>query len=135
MLQLTSQMRILVAIEPVDFRNGIDGLIRLCKEVLGQDPFQGTVFAFRNRRGTAVKVLLYDGQGFWLAHKRLSEGRFRWWPAASSTRLSSSKSAERPVSADQHAKALAAHQLQVLLCAGDPENTKAAPSWRPVVPA
>ncbi len=115
MLQLASQMRILVAIEPVDFRNGIDGLVRLCKEVLGQDPFQGTVFAFRNRRGTAVKVLLYDGQGFWLAHKRLSEGRFRWWP----------------VSADQHAKALAAHQLQVLLCAGDPENTKAAPCCAP----
>ncbi len=119
MLQLASQMRILVAIEPVDFRNGIDGLVRLCKEVLGQDPFQGTVFAFRNRRGTAVKVLLYDGQGFWLCHKRLSEGRFRWWPAGG----------------DQHAKALAAHQLQVLLCAGDPENTKAAPCWRPVVPA
>ena len=81
MLQLTPQMRILVAIEPVDFRNGIDGLVRLCKEALGQDPFQGIVFAFRNRRGTAVKVLMYDGQGYWLCHKRLSEGRFRWWPA------------------------------------------------------
>jgi transposase len=119
MLQLTSQMRILVAIEPVDFRNGIDGLVRLCKETLRQDPFQGIVFAFRNRRGTAVKVLMYDGQGFWLAHKRLSTGRFCWWPSG----------------ADQHAKALAAHQLQVLLCAGDPENTKAAPCWRPVEPA
>lgn len=119
MLQLTAQMRILVAIEPVDFRNGIDGLVRLCKEALGQDPFQGSVFAFRNRRGTAVKVLMYDGQGYWLAHKRLSEGRFRWWPAGR----------------DQRAKALAAHQLQVLLCAGDPEGTKAAPSWRPVASA
>lgn len=116
MLQLTPQMRILVAIEPVDFRNGIDGLVRLCKEALGQDPFQGIVFAFRNRRGTAVKVLMYDGQGYWLCHKRLSEGRFRWWPAG----------------ADQRAKALAAYQLQVLLCAGDPEGTKAAPNWRPV---
>lgn len=71
MLQLTPQMRILVAVEPVDFRNGIDGLVRLCKEALGRDPFQGSVFAFRNRRGTAVKVLMYDGQGFWLAHKKL----------------------------------------------------------------
>lgn len=118
MLQLTSQMRILVAIEPVDFRNGIDGLVRLCKE-LGQDPFQGSVFAFRNRRGTAVKVLLYDGQGYWLCHKRLSEGKFRWWPSGG----------------DQRAKALAAHQLQVLLCAGDPEGTKAAPNWRPLASA
>jgi transposase len=125
MLQLTAQMRIFVAIEPVDFRKGIDGLVRLCKETLRQDPFQGIVFAFRNRRGTAVKVLMYDGQGFWLCHKRLSEGRFQWWPAASS--------AERPSGADQRTKALAAHQLQVLLCAGDPESTKAAPNWRPVV--
>jgi len=115
MLQVTSHMRILVAIEPVDFRNGIDGLVRLCKEVLRQDPFRGGVFAFRNRRSTAVKVLVYDGQGFWLCHKRLSEGRFRWWPMASG-----------------QAKALAAHQLHVLLSAGDPEATKAAPDWRPV---
>ncbi len=64
MLQLTPQMRILVAVEPVDFRNGIDGLVRLCKEALGRDPFQGSVFAFRNRRGTAVKVLYCDGQVF-----------------------------------------------------------------------
>ena len=71
MLQLTPQMRILVAVEPVDFRNGIDGLVRLCKEALGRDPFQGSVFAFRNGRGTAVKVLMYDGQGFWLCHKKL----------------------------------------------------------------
>jgi transposase len=117
MLQLTPQMRILVAIKPVDFRNGIDGLARLCKEALGQDPFQGSVFVFRNRRGTAVKVLTYDGQGFWLCQKRLSESRFRWWPSGT----------------DQRAKALAAHQLQVLLCAGDPEGTKAAPNWRPVL--
>ena len=119
MLQLTAQMRILVAVDPVDFRNGIDGLARLCKEALGQDPFQGVVFAFRNRRGTAVKVLTYDGQGFWLCQKRLSQGQFRWWPAGT----------------DQQVKALAAHQLHVLLCAGDPESTKAAPSWRPLVPA
>jgi len=118
MLQITPQMRILVAVEPVDFRNGIDGLVRLCKEALGQDPFRGGVFAFRNRRATALKVLVYDGQGFWLCHKRLSEGKFRWWPTSGTER----------------AKALAAHQLQVLLCAGDPEGIKAAPDWRPVLP-
>lgn len=71
MLQLTPQMRILVAVEPVDFRNGIDGLVRLCKEALGRDPFQGSVFAFRNRRGTAVKVLYWDGSGLCLFAKKL----------------------------------------------------------------
>ncbi|MEQ9586896.1 MAG: IS66 family insertion sequence element accessory protein TnpB [Parvibaculaceae bacterium] len=69
MLQITPQMKILVAVEPADFRKGIDGLVRLCKDALGQDAFTGTVFVFRNRRGTAIKVLVYDGQGFWLCHK------------------------------------------------------------------
>ena len=105
MIQITPQMRILVAVEPADFRRGIDGLARLCKEVLQQDPFSGWVFVFRNRRSTAVKVLVYDGQGFWLCHKRLSSGRFQWWP----TRTCGNEAAQT----------LAAHQLQVLLSAGN----------------
>ena len=116
MLQVAPQMKILVAIEPADFRKGIDGLARLCKDLLAEDPFAGTVFAFRNRRATAVKVLVYDGQGFWLCHKRLSEGRFTWWPNHAS----------------DSSKQLAAHQLQVLLCAGNPDRTGAAPQWRSV---
>ena len=63
MLQITPQMRLLVAIEPVDFRKGIDGLVAVCKHSPGEDPLRGAVFAFRNRRATAVKVLAYDGQG------------------------------------------------------------------------
>jgi len=120
MIQITPQMRILVALEPVDFRRGIDGLAHLCKQQLQQDPFSGCVFVFRNRRATAVKVLVYDGQGFWLCHKRLSSDRFRWWPSA----------ADASVAAQQ----LAAHQLQVLLSAGNPAGTQAAPDWRPVSP-
>jgi transposase len=60
MIQLTPHMRILVAVEPADFRKGIDGLARVCKEQLRHDPFKGVVFVFRNRRATAVKVLVYD---------------------------------------------------------------------------
>lgn len=119
MLALTPQMKILVAVAPADFRKGIDGLVRLCKDELGQDPFAGTVFCFRNRRGTAIKVLVYDGQGFWLCHKRLSEGRFEWWPK----------------STDAATRRLAAHQLAVLFSAGNPERTGAAPDWRPVTPS
>ena len=83
MIQLTPQMRLLVAVMPVDFRRGIDGLVRVCRETLATDPFSGTVFVFRNRRGTAIKLLAYDGQGFWLCQKRLSVGRFRYWPSSS----------------------------------------------------
>ena len=81
MIQIAPQMRLLVAVEPADFRRGIDGLVRVCREALGADPFSGAVFVFRNRRATAIKLLTYDGQGFWLCHKRLSQARFPWWPS------------------------------------------------------
>jgi hypothetical protein len=121
MIQITPQMRIPVAVEPVDFRKGIDGLVRLCRDTLRRDPFSGCVFVFRNRRATAIKVLVYDGQGYWLCQKRLSEGRFRWWPSA--------------VPGNDTGRNLAAHQLQVLLSAGNPERTQAAPDWQRVSPA
>src|SRR3954452_21517054 len=82
MIQITAQMRVLVAIEPVDGRKGIDSLARLCQEKLAEDPFSGCVFVFRSRSGTAIRLLTYDGQGYWLAQKRLSKGRFTWWPEA-----------------------------------------------------
>ena len=119
MIQITPQMRILVAVEAADFRRGIDGLARLCREDLKADPFAGTVYVFRNRRRTAVKLLVYDGQGFWLCHKRLSQGKFRWWPSRCEAAGSS----------------LRAHELQVLLCGGDPGATQAAPVWRQVAAA
>ena len=80
MLQLAPQVRILVAVEPVDGRKGIDGLAHLCREKLAEDPFSGAIFVFRNRSGTSVRLLTYDGRGFWLAQKRLSQGRFKAWP-------------------------------------------------------
>src|SRR5204862_2289880 len=55
MIQITPQMRILVAVEAVDFRKGIDGLARVSREVLQADPFCGALFVFRSRRGTAIK--------------------------------------------------------------------------------
>ena len=67
MIQITAQMRVLVAIEPVDGRKGIDSLARLCQEKLAEDPFSGCVFVFRSRRGTSIRLLTYDGQGYWLA--------------------------------------------------------------------
>jgi len=116
MIQLTPHMKVLVAIEPVDFRGGIDGLARLCRQTLRVDPMSGAVFVFRNRRLTGVRILIYDGQGFWLCYKRLSAGRFKYWP----------KSEHEP------AKRLRALELSVLLSSGDPCSIDAAPDWRSV---
>jgi transposase len=111
-------MRVLVSVEAADFRRGIDGLAQLCRVPLKADPFAGALFVFRNRRRTAIKLLVYDGQGFWLCHKRLSKGKFRWWPSSND---------------DAAAVVLQAHELQVLICAGDPSATRTAPVWRKVI--
>ena len=116
MIQITPQMRVLVAIEAVDFRKGIDGLARLCRERLASDPFSGTVFVFRSRRGTAIKLLVYDGRGFWLCQKRLSQGRFRYWPKG----------------AGESAQELEVHELGVLIAGGDPDLAQGVPVWRQV---
>jgi len=114
MIALTPQMRILLAVEPVDFRKGIDGLAQVCRARLQADPLSGTVFVFASRRRTALKILVYDGQGFWLCQKRLSQGRFGWWPPTG----------ENP------SHSLEIHQLQVLFWNGDPSRNGTAPLWR-----
>jgi transposase len=78
MIQITPHMRIMVAVTPMDFRKGIDSLAALCRQKLQSDPFSGTVFVFVNKARNALRLLIYDGQGFWLCHKRLSRGRFAW---------------------------------------------------------
>ena len=114
MIALTPQLRVLVAVAPVDFRAGIDGLAQRVRQVLAAEPMSGALFVFRNRRGTAVKLLAYDGQGFWLCHKRLSQGRFPHWPTA------------------QPGQVLAAQELAVLLAGGDWSAAAGVPPWRPV---
>jgi transposase len=74
MITLTPQMRIWVAVEAIDFRNGIDGLAGLCRNQFQKDPLSGSVFVFRNRRGTSLKMLVYDGQGFWLCQGAAGTG-------------------------------------------------------------
>jgi transposase len=119
MIQVTPQTRILLATKPVDFRRGIDGLSRICREVMEADPFSGYVFVFRNRRGTSIKLLVYDGQGFWLCQKRLSKGRFQWWPKHEL----------------RHSITLAVHELQLLLWNGDPRYAHVAPLWKEIAQA
>jgi transposase len=115
MLQLTPQSRIFLALAPVDFRKGIDGLAAVCRQALSDNPLGGAVYVFRNRAGTALKLLVYDGQGFWLCTKRLSQGRFKWWPTAPTPSVR-----------------LSARELAILLWNGYPERAQMAPEWRQV---
>tara|TARA_R110002110_G_scaffold414387_2_gene644255 strand:- start:784 stop:1173 length:390 start_codon:yes stop_codon:yes gene_type:complete len=113
MLQLTAGQRILLALEPADFRKGIDSLVALCKAKLDGDPFSGTVFAFTNRKRTAVKVLVFDGSGFWLIMKRFSKGKLSWWPEDKGETLK-----------------VRSEALQILLIQGDPRFMHSPLPWR-----
>ena len=116
MIQITPHMRIVLVTQPEDFRKGIDSLAGTCRNILQTDPFSGTVFVFCNRNKTAIKLLVYDGQGFWLMQKRLSQGRFRWWPEK----------------ADAASLRLAAHELQLFIWNGNPSKSEVSPSWREI---
>lgn len=118
MLQMTPHHRLLLAVQPVDFRKGINGLAALCRFTLQEDPLGGTVFVFVNRKRTAIKVLVYDGLGFWLCLKRFSRGKLPWWPKV-------------------HAHSFNIHPspLHVLFSQGNPQHIKVPQDWRSVHPA
>ncbi|HEX9803598.1 MAG TPA: IS66 family insertion sequence element accessory protein TnpB [Gammaproteobacteria bacterium] len=78
MLMLPPAVRIFVASVPVDLRRSFDGLAALVQEVIGEDPFSGHLFVFRNRLGHRVKILFWDRTGFCLWYKRLEQGVFRF---------------------------------------------------------
>ena len=115
MLQFGPQQRIFVVVEPVDFRFGMDRLAAQCRQYL-EHPMSGAVFVFRNRRATALRLLFYDGQGYWLCTKRLSSKRFQWWPRGQ----------------HQTSQILSARELHILLWNGLPEQAAMADDWRKV---
>jgi transposase len=113
MLQITPQHRLLLAVEPIDFRQGICDLKAQCQQKLLCDPFSGTIFAFTNRSRTSVKLLVYDASGFWMAQKRFSQGKLAWWPTAKTSTVS-----------------VRASELQILLAQGDPMKAAIPQDWR-----
>jgi transposase len=109
MITITPQMRILCFTEVVDFRRGLDGLLGICRTRLSSvDPFSGVLFLFCNRSRKAIKGVVYDGQGFWLVMKRLSSGKFSYWPSGQSESGEVSE--------------LLSRELSVLLWNGDPRK-------------
>lgn len=114
MIQLIPQLKIYVAISYVDFRNGIDGLASICRKQLQIEPYDGALFVFRNRAGTAIKMIAFDGSGYWMIMKRFSKGRIKWWPKSSSEVVTP----------------LAAKHLQIMIYNGLPEQAQMDEDWR-----
>ena len=73
---IPAQVRIFVCTEPVDMRRSFDGLALAARERLGQDPLEGGLFAFANRRSNRLKVLWFDRNGYCLLYKRLHRALF-----------------------------------------------------------
>ena len=116
MISVSPKHRIFLAINPIDFRKGLNAISCLCRQQLQQDPLQGHYFIFRNKRKTDIKLLYYDSQGYCLFQKRLSSGRFTHWPTASNPLVT-----------------LTPAQLQVLLYNGNPADTNEGDAWRPLI--
>lgn len=115
MLQLNAQSKILIATTPADGRKGIDGLAAICRLHLTTDPTSGILFVFCNKSRKILKILCYDGQGFWLLMKRLSAGRFKWWPTNNESTF-----------------ALNYRELFTMIHNGIPKELKFSKDWKPI---
>ena len=113
MLQVAPQHRILLAVSPLDFRKGIESIRALCQQELQRDPFSGTLFVFTNRPQTSIKILVYDGNGFWLLQKRFSQGKLKWWPKSTDSVCQ-----------------IRASELQIILSQGEPIKADIPEQWR-----
>src|ERR1700730_412653 len=80
MITAGTDLQVLVATRPVDFRKQADGLAAIVQAALGADPFSGAVYVFRSKRMDRVKLLWWDGTGICLMTKRLENAQFRWPP-------------------------------------------------------
>lgn len=78
MLSFSGSLKVFVAVEACDMRKGFNGLHALVTQRLGEDPRAGALFVFTNRRHNRLKILCWDGTGFWVLSKRLEEGTFSW---------------------------------------------------------
>ena len=85
----------------------------MCLKQFQDDPFSGHLFVFRNKKSTAIKLLIYDGNGFWLCQKRFSAGKLKWWPRSI-----------------KEATDLRAVELIIMLQQGNPLEANVPDDWR-----
>lgn len=116
MILVPRAVRVYFATQPVSLRKSFDGLANEIRHALGQDPLEGHLFVFLNRRKNQVKLIVWTRGGFTIVHKRLERGTFTFPAQVSSTATS--------VRID-------VHELAMLLEGIDVSRAKAKPRWEP----
>lgn len=115
MIQIPANADVVVVHESISFRSGIDGTAAIVRLVLQKEPMTGGFFVFRNRQRHMLRILYYDGGGYWLCTRRLSKGTFTVWPQR-----------------DGACSPLLARELQILIWGGDPASCRFPALWRKV---
>jgi transposase len=82
--------------------------------IFQENPFDGSFFVFRNKNGESLRIICYDGQGYWLCQKRLSKGKFRNWPKVG----------------DGEKLCIQSSELAALICGGEFQKVKPLPLWK-----
>ncbi len=115
MFHMNQNLKVVLAVEPVDLRKSFNGLYAIARCELGEVPEEGALFIFSNRTKTRIKVLCFDGTGCWVSVKRLEEGTFSWqrdrprkrcrlsrkhWPYCSMESICAARSCARGTNAD-----------------------------------
>lgn len=78
MLDLAGGTTVYLACGVTDLRKSYNGLAAIIKLKFHLDPYSRCMFAFCNRRRTSIKILQWDGSGFWILMKRLDRNAFHW---------------------------------------------------------
>jgi hypothetical protein len=115
MIQATPQTKILVAVEPIDFRKRIDGTAGVCRAVFERDPYDGAMYVFRNRSRTMIRIYFFDGLVEWGCDLRIAEKKFPYWPTSSEPLVG-----------------LKAHELYILIKGGNPLAAEVLPDWKKI---
>ena len=112
---MPTSVRIYFCCEACDMRRSFDGLERMTREIVKQEPSSGHLFVFRNRRGDRLKILYWERGGFVIHYKLLEKGTF-----------------DRPSSDTQGAVRIEAAELLMLLQGIDLTTTRRRRWWSPL---
>lgn len=78
MFRFDDNLKVYLHRDPVDFRYGMNSLSILVEQSMRLNPMDSSLYIFGNRHRDRIKILGWDGSGFWLMTKRLDASRFIW---------------------------------------------------------